>query len=328
MHIALAFDLKDTHPAPTDAPDDWQEEFDSPETIAALADVLRALGHRVSPLGNGRALVAGLLADRPDLVFNLAEGQGVGRAREARVPALCELLGIPCTGSDPLTLAVALDKSLTRTVVAAAGVAVARGITLEAHSPLTMAEGLPFPVLVKPAWEGSSKGVRARCLVHTPAELAATVAELRRDYAQPLLVEEFIPGDELTVGLLGPTAAPRVWGTMRIRPVVPTAHFVYSLEVKRDFRRQVVYDSPPAIDPTILAQTESAAVQAYQALGCRDVARLDFRLSAAGPIFLEANPLPGINPGSSDLVIMSGLLGRTHAELIAAIVQETQLRMG
>src|SRR2546429_178329 len=111
MKIGIAFDLKGPAAA-AGLPDDWQGELDSP-----LAAALRARGHDVVELGDGRRLIERLLADPPDLVFNIAEGHGVGRSREARVPAVCEMLGIPYTGSDPLTLAVALDKGVARSGV-------------------------------------------------------------------------------------------------------------------------------------------------------------------------------------------------------------------
>src|SRR5204863_8198835 len=111
-------------------PDDFQEEFDSPATIEAIASVLRGLGHDVQKLGDGRELLQRLLADPPDFVFNFAEGQGIGRCREARVPALLEMLGIPYTGSDPLTLAATLDKDCAKRLVASAGVAVPGGVVI------------------------------------------------------------------------------------------------------------------------------------------------------------------------------------------------------
>src|SRR5262245_65911901 len=133
----------------------FQEEFDSPATIEAIAAVLRGLGHEVLLLGDGRELLERLLADPPDLVFNLAEGQGVGRSREARVPAVLEMLGIPHTGSDPLTLAVTLDKDCAKRLAASAGVAVPRGVVIApGENPAQIANGkLRFPLIVKPAWE-------------------------------------------------------------------------------------------------------------------------------------------------------------------------------
>src|SRR3954470_12128420 len=169
MHIGIAFDLKADLPDAADLPDDWQEEFDSPVTVQAIAAALRAKGHTVSELGDGRGLVEKLLADPPELVFNIAEGVGVGRSREARVPAVCEMLGVPCTGSDPLTLAAALDKDVARRLVASAGGWGPRGVRLPPGEPTRLA-GLPFPAIVKPAWEGSSKGIRGRCVVASAAE--------------------------------------------------------------------------------------------------------------------------------------------------------------
>src|SRR5262245_16595829 len=130
MRIGIAFDLKPDAPIPADGPDDLHEEFDSPLTVRAIADVFRSHGHTVSELGNGRPLVEALLKNPPDLVFNFAEGTGVSRSREARVPAVCEMLGVPCSGSDPLALAVSLDKDMTRRVAESLGVTVPKGITL------------------------------------------------------------------------------------------------------------------------------------------------------------------------------------------------------
>src|SRR3954469_10031852 len=170
MKIGITFDLKSA--APPGTPDDAHEEFDSPETIDAIARVLRGRGHDVVLLGDGREFLEPVLAEKPDFVFNFAEGHGVSRSREARVPAVLELLGIPFTGSDPFTMAVTLDKDCAKTLVAAAGVPVPASHALAADAP---ADSIPtkklrFPLVVKPAWEGSSKGIRARCFVRTPAE--------------------------------------------------------------------------------------------------------------------------------------------------------------
>lgn len=341
MRIGITYDLKS---APDNGsayePDDAYEEFDSPVTIEAIAAVLRGLGHEVELLGDGRELLERLLADPPELVFNFAEGTGVGRSREARVPAVLEMLGIPYTGSDPFTLAVTLDKDAAKTLVAAAGVPVPRGLVIGADgSPagqllrangangksqtarIDRLDGLRFPLLLKPAWEGSSKGIRRKCLVHCPDELPEVLAELRRDYRQPVLVEEFIDGDEITVGVLG-NSPPRVIGVMRVLPNEPTEQFVYSLEVKRDFRRLVRYECPAPLSAADTAAIERAALAAYHALGCRDVARIDFRLKDGTPYFLEVNPLPGLNPQSSDLVIMMvEQLGWKYERLIEEIVR-------
>jgi len=338
MRIGLAFDLKPDGPAPADAPDDLHEEFDSPATVAAVAAVIRSLGHEAVELGGGRAFLEAVLKAPPDLVFNFAEGTGVSRSREARVPAVCEMLGIPYTGSDPLALAVALDKDMCRRVAEAAGVTVPKGITLSFPAgdydgdfaefpPLLLESGLRLPILAKPVFEGSSKGIRARCLIETPEAFGPTVASLWSDYRQTVLVEEFIQGEEVTVGLVG-NDPPDVLGVMSIRMKQPVENFVYSLEVKRDFLRLIDYEVPAKLAPDTMREVIAAALTMWDALGCRDVARLDFRIRGDEVYFLEINPLPGLNPESSDLVIMANLLGLTYEELVTKIVTAALTRSG
>jgi D-alanine-D-alanine ligase len=231
------------------------------------------------------------------------------------------MLDIPYTGSDPLTLAVTLDKDCAKKLVAAAGVAVPQGVVIQAEEGLRPAtNSLQFPVIAKPVFEGSSKGIRNKCLVERPEGLPGVVRTLSQEYRQPILVEEFIQGEELTVGVIG-NAPPRIVGVMRVVPVLPTERFVYSLEVKRDFRRLVRYECPPALPAPVVAATEQAALTVYRALGCRDVSRIDFRLRDGIPCFLEANPLPGLNTESSDLVILARGCGWSYAQLIANILQ-------
>jgi len=338
MRIGITYDLKTdgpsggaapglSHHAPAASaelpPDDFQEEFDSPATIEAIASVLRGLGHTVLKLGDGRELLEKLLADAPDFVFNFAEGQGISRSREARVPAVLEMLGIPYSGSDPLTLAVTLDKDCAKRLVQASGVAVPQGYVVcveDELADLPARHEVGYPAIVKPAWEGSSKGIRSKCLVRQATDLVEAIRSIRVDHRQPILVEEFVQGDELTVGMVG-NDPPRQIGIMRVLPNQPTEHFVYSLEVKRDFRQQVRYECPASLPEATLETIARAARCAWKALGCRDVSRLDFRLRDGIPYFLEVNPLPGLNPESSDLVILARLAGWTYEQLIEAILQ-------
>ncbi len=340
MKIGITYDQKTPSPLGNSfhLPDDFEEEFDSPDTIEAIAVALRGLGHEVEKLGDGRDLLERLLADPPDFVFNLAEGQGVGRSREARVPAVLEMLGIPFSGSDPFTLAVTLDKDCAKRLVQSAGVAVPRGWKIENRgsriedressngdwlsSILDPRSSIldSFPLIVKPAWEGSSKGIRAHCLVERLEDLAEVVDSLQRDHRQPILVEEFIQGDELTVGMIGNDPA-EILGVMRIAPNHPCEKFIYGLEVKRDFLRQVRYECPAQLPAATLERVQQAARAAFQVLGCRDVARFDFRLRDDIPYFLEANPLAGLNPQTSDLVILARLRGWSYEQLIERILE-------
>jgi D-alanine-D-alanine ligase len=332
MKIGITYDLKADLPALADLPDDFQEEFDSPATIEAIARVLRDLGHDVCKLGDGRELLQQLLDESPDFVFNVAEGQGIARSREARVPAVLEMLGIPYTGSDPLTLAVTLDKDCAKRLVASAGVAVPRSCLIHPDEDAVPALakrlssiGRRFPVIVKPAWEGSSKGIRGKCLVDRPEDVPAVVESLRQDHHQPVLVEEFIAGDEVTVGLVG-NDPPQIVGIMRILPRKNPERFIYSLEVKRDWESRVSYECPAQLPSRLTRAVEEAALTVYRALGCRDVSRIDFRFRDGVPYFLEVNPLPGLNPESSDLVILAQKTGWTYERLIESILHAAMKR--
>lgn len=302
--------------------DDAEEEFDSPETIGAIAQTLRELGHEVELLGDGEMMLRRLFTEsRPDLVVNIAEGTGFGRAREARVPAVLEMLGIGYTGSDPLTLAVALDKDCAKRLIAAAGLTTPAWALFsgDMSSLYRAAAELVYPLIVKPAYEGSSKGVLVTSIIQTPAQLEHAVARMHEFYEQPILVEEYIEGDELTVGLVG-NGPPSVLGIMRVLPNASSGPFIYSLEVKRDWQRQVRYECPAKLASRDAQAVEEAALRAWKCLGCRDVARIDFRLRQGVPYFLEANPLPGLSPKHGDLVLLAGYMGIGYQELLARIL--------
>jgi D-alanine-D-alanine ligase len=319
MRIGITFDLKSEGLAVPGQPDDFQEEFDSPQTVEAVAEVFRRLGHDVVLLGDGPGMLRRLLDDPPDFVFNFAEGHGIGRCREARVPAVLEMLGIPFSGSDPLTLAVTLDKEAAKTLVAAAGVSVPRGLTVRQPQDALQVPHDWFPVILKPAWEGSSKGIRRTSLIEDPAKLLDTAAEMLQLYHQPILVEEFVEGEEITVGIVG-NDPPEVVGVMQVVPRSRNPRFVYGLEVKRDYRNQVDYACPPRLPKAVVEHIADAALTCYRALGCRDVSRVDFRVRNGEPIFLEVNPLPGLHPVDSDLVILARLAGWCYDRLIGTIL--------
>ena len=244
MDIGIAFDLRSDFAAEPGAPIDRLEEYDSPETVRSIEQVLRAQGHEPRLLGGGRRFVEAVLARPPALVFNIAEGWG-SRSREAHVPAVCEMLAIPFTHSDPLTLALTLDKALTKEVLASHGIATPRFAVVESISDLARVD-FPFPLFVKPSCEGSSMGIRQTSRVLAEKALKAEVARTLRDYGPPVLVETFLPGVELTVGVVGNGAGAEVLGVMEIEPRVgkPEA-FVYGLETKRNYVEEVAYHVPP-----------------------------------------------------------------------------------
>lgn len=321
MRIGLSYDLKETMPVEQAGGVDAFEEYDSGETVELIAAVVKAEGHQVVMLGGGRQFLTNILQEEVDLVFNIAEGRGIYRSREAQVPSILEMLGIPYTGSDPQCLAICLDKPLTKKLVASAGVSTPKWWVITDSQELAQIAGggFPFPAIVKPAYEGSSKGVRLNSVVGNPEQAIEAIENLLEHYQQPVMLEEFIAGDEVTVGIID-NSPPEILSTMRILPREKAGYFVYSLEVKRNYLDLVDYECPAGLEERILQSIEVSSINAFKALGCRDFARVDFRVSSEGiPYFLEINPLPGLGT-YSDLVIMAKKMKMTHRELISAVL--------
>jgi D-alanine-D-alanine ligase len=310
---------------PAGLPDDAFEEYDTEETLASVAGALRGLPAEVDVVPADRRLPWRLQDGRFDFAFNMAEGDG-GRCREAIPAAVCELLGLPFTGSDALTLALALDKALARRAVSP-DVPVARALLIRCAADEAGLSALAYPVFVKPNDEGSSKGIREDALAGDAAAAAEGCRRLRARYGCPVLVEEFLPGPEVTVGVVGNGERVRVLGMMEIAAADPGGAFIYSVEVKRDFLRRVRYHMPPRLPQAAREALEERALTAYRLLGCRDVARLDFRCDADGePRFLECNPLPGLNPETSDLAILSREI-LPYGDLVRGILTDAARRL-
>ncbi len=324
MRIGLSYNVKPANP-PAHLPEDAFEEYDSEATVGHLCEALSSLGHHVVRLGAGPGIIDALRQGRPDIVFNIAEGEG-GRCREAHVPALLEMLGIPYVGSDPLTLCVTLDKPVAKRIVASEGFPTPKFRVFRSAEAFTDA-GLAFPVIVKPAFEGSSKGVRLSSRATSPPQAREMVRFVTGTYRQDAIVEEFVSGPEVTVGILG-NESPRVVGVMEIAPKkMRHEEFVYSLEVKRDWENQVEYRCPPPFPRATVAEIERCALGIHRLLGCRDFSRIDFRLDAKGvPQFIECNPLPGMSPGYGDLPIMSDRMGMSYLSLVSEVLSHALSR--
>jgi D-alanine-D-alanine ligase len=320
MRIGLSYDLK-TEISNTSLTDDALEEYDSPETVEIIAAAIEAKGHQVIWLGGGAQFLDSIRREEVDFIFNIAEGRGSYRSREAQIPSVLEMLDIPYTGSDPLCLSVCLDKPLTKKILAAEGIKTPRWLVVddkESQSVLSL-EGFNFPVIIKPACEGSSKGIRLTSIAHSLHQAVNEIRRLLELYRQPVMVEEFIDGDEVTVGIIG-NKPPKIAGVMRILPKNKTQHFVYSLEVKRDYEALVDYECPARLKSGVLNKIEETSLNIFRMLGGRDFARVDFRVKGDGtPYFIEINPLPGLGT-YSDLIIMAIKMGWTHHGLIGAVL--------
>ncbi len=321
MRIGLSYDLKDAMPVGPADIDDALEEYDTSETVELIAAAFEEKGHSVVMLGGGSTFLNNILRENIDFVFNIAEGRGNYRSREAQIPAILEMLNIPYSGSDPHCLAICLDKPLTKNLVKTAGILTPRWLVLHEREELRKitTNGFPFPAIVKPAYEGSSKGIRLDSVVNGPRQAKEVAEKLLEHYHQPVMLEEFIRGDEVTVGIIG-NSPPKVLGLMRILPRRKEQFFVYSLEVKRDWEALVDYECPAFLEEKYLKDIEASSLNIFEALGCRDFARLDFRISSEGlSYFLEINPLPGLGT-YSDLIIMAIKMGLNHQRLIGDVL--------
>jgi len=198
MRIGLAYDLKEKMALELAGPEDALEEYDSAETVELIARSLENQGHSVVMLGGGREFLDNILNEKVEFVFNIAEGRGNYRSREAQIPAILEMLGIPYSGSDPQCLAICLDKPLTKTLVSASGIRTPYFQVIANSRQLSEIrwERFPFPVIIKPAHEGSSKGIRLGSLAENREEAVVLIEHLVNGYQQPMLIEDFITGDE------------------------------------------------------------------------------------------------------------------------------------
>ena len=317
LRVGFTFNVKRVVPV-AEGGDDTEAEYDSPKTLQAIREAIASYGHEVVDLEATSELPQRLATTPVDLVFNIAEGFK-GRNREAQVPATLELLDIPYTGSDPAALSIALDKALAKKMVRQHGILTPDFVLMQSGKERLPRE-MRFPVIVKPVAEGSSKGVFGKSVVDNEPELRELARELAARYRQPALVESYIGGREFTVGMLG-ERRPKVLPIMEVVFTGNDPTPVYDFQSKLDWNQRVRYDAPAKLEPGQQREIERAARGVFAALGCRDVSRVDFRMDAEGRVyFLECNPLPGLTPGWSDLVMIAQAGGLDYRGLIGEIL--------
>ncbi|MBY0400727.1 ATP-grasp domain-containing protein [Myxococcota bacterium] len=319
------YETFETYPVHPGDPPDAHVEYEPESTIEALESAIHFLGHRPLRLGSPHALLERLgRGDRPvvDAVLNVAEGFG-GRNREAWAPVLLEMAGIETLGSDALTLSLSLDKAWTNRFLAASGIPVAAQVVLTDEQAAREAPlPAPFPLFVKPRWEGTAKGIRRSSKVATREALAAEVARIAGRYRQPALVEAFVPGPEFTVTLIGngpPAVLPAVQRALDRESGIG----IHALEGpgRTAPLAPLVPVTPGQLEPALEARLAALARRAFDALECRDFARIDFRLDAAGePVFLEINPLPTFATDGT-FAILAELEGSTLDAMLGRCIQ-------
>lgn len=328
LTVGLLYNLGKYDPPEEGEPPDIHAELDGEGTIVGIAEALRWGGHEVVFIEGNEDAWDTLRRTRIDIAFNICEGLR-GASRESHIPAMLEMLGIPYTGSNVLTLALALDKAMAKRIFQQANIPTAR-FTVFGPNDEVSSRGLRLPLFVKPAWEGSSIGVSPASLVRNEDELVRQVGYITNSYKQPALVEEYLEGREFTVGMIGNA-------TLEMLPIreirfdhCPAEHGpIYSYQYKSEWDKEEYFPCPADIPAELAARIRAVAVSAFRALECRDVGRVDIRLDADGvPNVIEINPLPGLAPGFSDLPQAAARGGMSYNELINRILDAAVERCG
>lgn len=349
MHVALLANLKKNAPKWEGMSPDYWDDLDSEETIADITAALESGGHRVTFLEGNASLYDRLREVQPDICFNICEGH-FGDSREAQVPALLEMLRIPYTGSRVLTLALTLDKPMTKRVLTYHNLPTP---AFQVFERLTeqLDPDMAFPLFVKPSREGTGMGVTAESIVHNEEQLQTQLRRLFERYDQPVLVEQFIEGREVTVGVVGNLTSPVAWripeneeaprisrGLHFFPPLeVDMSRYpeeeagIYTSRIKTELVHEFHYLCPAPLEPELVEELNWLTAATFRITGCLDVARVDFRLDASNnnkPYILEINPLPGLNRGYSDLCLEAQADGWQYEELVNRILDEAIERQG
>jgi D-alanine-D-alanine ligase len=349
MRVALLANLKKNAPTWEGiSPDRW-DDLDSEETIQGISHALESKGHQVTFLEGNLELVDSLPRLKPDICFNICEGY-FGDGREAHVPSILEMMRLPYTGSRVLTLALSLDKPMTKRVLTYHSLPTP---AFQVFERLTepVDPDLKFPLFVKPSREGTGMGISAESIVHDESQLRAQLRRLFERFDEPVLVEHFIEGREVTVGVIGNLRSPVAWRIPEDEEaprIVRGLHFfpplevdmaaypkeeagIYTSRMKVEMAHEFHYMCPAPLNDDQLEDLSWLAAATFRVTGCLDVARVDFRLDANDgdrPYILEVNPLPGLNPGYSDLCIEATADGWTYEELINEILELAADRYG
>lgn len=337
MHVAFVFNVRHTKPA-LDEQAQAEAEFDEPETIKAIHDAIVANGYECTDIEADEHAYGKLqkLKGTIDVVFNIAEGLR-GEMREAQVPAMLEMLGIPYTHSGALTNAITLDKTLTKKIWLYHGLPTPRFVLVGLNEK-PYVENLRFPVLVKPNAEGSSKGVFNDNVIEDPQRLVAKIRAIRKAYGNGVLVEEFLDAREFTVTVMGnktPYMLPIVEQNFDVFP--KGMRKLASYEAKWFFEdtlpdARIAYHCPAKLEPALEKLIAELCIKAYTVLGCRDIARIDLRLDSEGkPQLLEINTLPGMMPGTnvvSYYPVAARAAGWDFRRMVGQILTHARERLG
>jgi D-alanine-D-alanine ligase len=324
--VGLTYDLKTDYQFQEGDPPDANAEFDHPTTVDIIANAIASQGFQVKKIGNANSLLENINNLGVDIVFNISEGL-YGRNRESQVPILLEMARIPFVGADALTLGLTLDKIMAKKIFIAEGIPTPRFFEIKTMDNLIDLDHLQFPLIVKPRFEGSSKGLSEKSRVQNLQELKTQAGFVVDTYKQPALVEEFITGQEFTVAIVGndpPEALPvvqiKIDGSFELDD-----KFYTFARISSD---RLEYISPAPISQELHEKISQLALKSYNAVDCLDFGRVDFRVDKAGnPYVLEINPLPSLST-EDVFLLLAKLKGMTYEQMIGRILNIALARYG
>lgn len=316
MKIGLTYDLRSDYLKQGYSMEETAE-FDKESTIDGLENAIQNAGHQTIRIGNAQELMKKLLDGvRWDMVFNICEGL-YGDGRESLVPALLDLYKIPYVFSGPVTLGIGLNKAFSKQIVRDSGVNTPAFHVVAALSDVRNVQ-LEYPLFAKPVSEGTGKGIDSKSIINSKEELQTVCKNLLAEFSQAVLVEEYLPGREFTVGVLGTGENAVVPGAMEIIYKQPSADNIYSYENKENYEDVVDYI---AAEGDMLEACRQVALGAWKALNCLDGGRVDVKIDRFGKMsFIEVNPLAGLNPQISDLPILGRLNNVSYQQIIDVIL--------
>jgi len=297
-------------------------EFDKESTIEGIEQAIQNAGYQTERIGNAKQLMQKLLIGQKwDMVFNIAEGL-YGEGRESLVPALLDMHKIPYVFSGPVTLGISLNKAFAKQIVRDSGINTPAFAVVSKVDDIAKVK-LQYPLFVKPISEGTGKGIDSKSLIETNDELKTVCKQLLEKFNQPVLVEEYLPGREFTVGVLGTAEDAYVPGAMEI-VYKANANQIYSYDNKENYEEAVDY---VAVTDEMLIECEKVALGAWKALNCLDGGRIDVKIDRFGKVsFIEVNPLAGLNPVTSDLPILGRLNNVSYQKIINEILKSAVKR--
>ena len=325
FRVGLTYNVKSEYVFRPGDPPDANAEFDHDDTIGVIEDAIKAGGHEVVRIGNARQVLERLdLVKSVDIVFNIAEGYE-GRNRESQVPIFLEMVRVPFVGGDGLTLGMTLDKIITKKILLAEGIPTPKFVELTDPEQSWQVD-LTYPLIVKPRYEGSSKGLRKSSLVTSAGELAQQARWLIETYRQPALVEEFVEGREFTVAIIGndpPEVQPVV--QIQIEGKLDLGQLFYTFD---HIRSGADYICPAPIEADVRGQLESVALKTYRVVECLDFGRVDIRVDRAGRLaVLEINPLPSLST-EDVFMFVAKAQGLTYEAIINEVLDAALMRYG